>query len=128
MTTISSSSTTRSVTSEPRSSVCSSITSRNCASTVMTGLREFMLLWNTVDICRQRIGRSSLLEACVMSVPSKRIVPPLIVPGASVSRRIAVPRVDLPLPDSPSSPTNSPSSRLKLTPRTACTVAAFLGA
>ena len=45
--------------------------------------------------------------------------PPLIAPGRSVSRRIAVPSVDLPLPDSPSRPMNSPSSMLKVTSRTA---------
>ena len=61
-----------------------------------------------------------------MSLPSKMIVPAEITPGRSSSRINALPRVDLPLPDSPTSPTISPGSMAKVTPRTAWVGARFL--
>ena len=64
----------------------------------MTGLSEFMLLWNTVDMSRQRIARSSSSPSCSDVLPSKTIAPPLTRPGGRSSRSSAVPRVDLPRP------------------------------
>ena len=50
-----------------------------------------------------------------MSAPSSTISPP----AAGTSRRIVLPSVDLPQPDSPTSPSVSPRSTSKLTPSTA---------
>ena len=51
-------------------------TSRNCSKTVITGLSEFIALWNTIDTLRQR-QRCELAPASKarMSSPSMRIVP-----------------------------------------------------
>ena len=70
MMTMSNSSRMRSVTASPRSVVCCSMASRNWPSTRTTGLREFMLLWKTVEMSRQRSERSSSSARSVMSVPS----------------------------------------------------------
>ena len=70
MSTMSNSVLIRSSTASPRSSVWYSITSRNWPSTRTTGLREFMLLWNTVAMSVQRYWRSSSWSIVVMSVPS----------------------------------------------------------
>ncbi len=104
----------RSVTSLPRNGVWHWMTSANCASTRVTGFREFMLLWKTVEISRQRYLRNSSWLRCAMSVPSKVMDPPLIRPGRSSNLSTAMPTVVLPDPDSPIRPTNSPSSMLKL--------------
>ncbi len=88
---------------------------------VITGFSEFMLDWKTVERSTQRSGRSCSSGAWVMSRPSKTTVPPLIAAGFSSSRSTALPSVDLPQPDSPSRPTNSPSSTRKLTWSTART-------
>ena len=117
--TISSSSEIRRRTSAPRIEVCSSIASLNCVSMFRTGLSEFMLLWNTVDMSRHRSGRSADWLAVVMSLPANTMLPPAIRPGGGSSRRSALPSVVLPLPDSPSRPTNSPSWIWNETSRTA---------
>ena len=54
-----------------------------------------------------------------MSTPSSLIVPDV---GAT-SRSTQCATVDLPLPDSPTSPRISPGPSEKLTPSTACTIA-----
>ena len=41
---------------------CSWMTSRNCASMLITGLSEFMLLWKTVEISLQRSAAQLLLR------------------------------------------------------------------
>ena len=87
------------------------MTSRNWPSIRTTGLSEFMLLWNTVAMSVQRIRAQLVLVSVVMSVPSKMIVPPAIRPGCSQQPQQGMPRVVLPEPDSPISPTNSPSAR-----------------
>ncbi len=119
MMTMSKSSRMRAVTASPRSVECCSMTSRNCASTRTTGLSEFMLLWKTVEMSRQRRLRRSSSGRCVMSVPSKVMLPPLMRPGRWSRRSRAVPSVVLPEPDSPIRPTNSPGSIEKLTSCTA---------
>ena len=86
-----------------------------------------MLLWNTVAMSVQRYLRSSSWSIVVMSVPSNRIVPPAIRPGRCSSRSRAMPRVVLPDPDSPISPTNSPGSIANVTLLTASTGACRLG-
>lgn len=105
--TSSSSSVARSVTSP--GTLCAANVSANWACTRITGLSEFMLLWNTVDRSTQRSSRSFSSSAVVRSTPSKVTRPPVMRAGGESSRSTALPSVDLPQPDSPSSPTNSPS-------------------
>ena len=64
--------------------------------------------WKMICI-RRRIGFSLPLDSAVMSVPSKTIRPAV----GSMSRRSARPTVDLPQPDSPTSPSVSPRRMLK---------------
>ena len=52
------------------------------------------------------------------SSPESRIRPPVILPGSGISRRMARAVMLLPEPDSPTRPTNSPSSTLRDTPLT----------
>ena len=52
-----------------------------------------------------------------MSLPSKMIAPPVGVSSRVISR----PVVDLPQPDSPTSPSEPPSTTSNDTPSTACT-------
>jgi hypothetical protein len=54
---------------------------------------------------RRRSGRRPACDKCVMSRPSSTIVPSL----GSISRMIMRPMVDLPQPDSPTSPSTSPA-------------------
>ena len=65
----------------------------------------------------RRIGRSSRAESDVRSMPSKMIVPLV----GSCSRISIRPSVDLPQPDSPTSPSVSPRRTSRSTPSTACT-------
>src|SRR5215831_15189947 len=53
-----------------------------------------------------------------MSLPERRMLPAV----GSISRNTVRPTVDLPQPDSPTSPSVSPASIVKLTPSTAKTV------
>ena len=70
-----------------------------------------MLLWNTVEMSRQRRARSSSSVRWVMSVPSKVIEPPLMParPLQQPQQRDAERRLAA-SPDSPIRPTNSPGS------------------
>ena len=69
-------------------------------------------------ICmRLRRSRISALEILMMSLSSNRISPSV----GSIRRRIVRPSVDLPQPDSPTTPSVSPSSTVRLTPSTALT-------
>ena len=83
---------------------------------VMRGLSDEYGSWKTMCISR-RSGRSSRRDACVMSRPLSRIVPAV----GSSSRTTQLPTVDLPLPDSPTSPSISPAPIVNDTPSTACT-------
>src|SRR3954471_16854761 len=70
-------------------------------------------------ICRKRLcSRSWLGERCARSLPRKNAWPLV----GSVSRRRARPRVDLPQPDSPTSPRVSPGKMSSETPSTALTI------
>ena len=72
---------------------------------VMRGLSDENGSWKTMCSSR-RSGRSARRERCVMSVPRRRIVPAV----GSTSRRMHFAIVDLPLPDSPTSPSISPAA------------------
>ena len=70
-------------------------------------------------MCRpRRRGRICLRGSVVMSVPRSFIVPAV----GSSSRMMQFATVDLPLPDSPTSPSVPPSRMSKLTPSPAWTV------
>ena len=81
----------------------------------MRGLSEANGSWNTICIER-RTGRNSLLLKGVMSVPLSLMLPEV----GSTSRSTVRATVDLPQPDSPTSPSVSPTPSEKLTPSTAC--------
>jgi hypothetical protein len=88
---------------------------------VRTGLSAFMPDCSTIAKPPCLCTRNSSADIRAMSIPSKRISPPSIRAGGFDSRVRAKPSVDLPEPDSPTSPTNSPCSRSKETFDTART-------
>ena len=83
---------------------------------VKRGLRLSVGSWNTIWM-RLRIGRLANFLAGIapMSSPSNMMLPSVL----SISRMIMVDVVDLPQPDSPTRPTLSPRSTVKLMPSTA---------
>jgi hypothetical protein len=69
-------------------------------------------------ICMSRRSLAQrIVPMRVTSAPSNQTSPAL----GSISRRMQRPVVDLPQPDSPTSPSVSPLPMSKLTPSTACT-------
>ena len=87
----------------------------------MRGSSEPTESWKMICMSR-RFAFSSRRERCVRSVPSKKTWPPV----GSISRRIVRPSVDLPQPDSPTSPSVSPRRTARSTPSTAWTCATVL--
>src|SRR5690554_4952859 len=76
-----------------------------------------------IEIWLPRIFRISLFDFLSRSSPWKKISPPAIRPGGDgISPRIEIWVTDLPDPDSPTMPTDSPRRTEKLTPSTARTV------
>src|SRR5580698_4688958 len=96
--------------------------SRNCASIDFTGLSAFIALCMTTDMSFHRTVAMSLSVSPTMFWPWKMTLPPVMAAGETSSWAIANSSVDLPQPDSPTMPMNSPGSRSKLTPSTARTV------
>src|SRR5262245_8610889 len=86
--------------------------------TRLRGFSDAYGSWKIIIISR-RIGLISARERFVMSRSSKTIFPPV----GSSSRMMQRASVDLPQPDSPTMPSVSPRSTLKLTPSTAFTEA-----
>jgi hypothetical protein len=86
--------------------------------TRLRGFSDAYGSWKIIIISR-RSGRMSARERCVMSRPSKTTRPPV----GSSSRMMHRAIVDLPQPDSPTTPRVSPSRTVKLTPSTAFTAA-----
>ncbi len=84
--------------------------------TRLRGLSDAYGSWKIICSSR-RYGRSSWRESDVMSSPPKRIVP-LVGSSRRTKRR---PSVDLPQPDSPTTPSVSPRRTSSETPSTACT-------
>ena len=80
------------------------------------GFSELMGSWKIICM-RVRALRSALPDSLVMLTPSSSTVP---LDGSTMRIR-ALPVVDLPQPDSPTSPRVSPSMISKLTPATALT-------
>src|SRR5512134_1653063 len=90
-----------------------------CVSMRSTGLSVIIGSWNTIAMRAPRMRRSSSSGKPSRSVPSNRIRPPTMRPGASTSPRIEKPVTVLPQPDSPTRPSTSPGRTSKLTSSTA---------
>ncbi len=75
----------------------------------------------TSAIAARRVWRISASDSVSRSLPDRLISPPSILPGGLIMRRMARPVVDLPEPDSPTSPTRSAGLMSRLTPSTAFT-------
>src|SRR5882757_7595851 len=101
---------------------CARIASLNCAPIDLTGLSAFIALCMTTDRSFQRTAASWRSVSPTMLRPWKVTLPPVISAGGVSSWAIANSSVDLPQPDSPTTPMNSPGSRSKLTSSTARTV------
>ena len=80
------------------------------------GLSEEIGSWKTSWIL-VRSRRSSFGSKEVNSVPSRRMLPEV----GGLTMAMARPVVDLPHPDSPTSPRVSPAATSRLTSETACT-------
>src|SRR4051812_35593255 len=65
---------------------------------------------------RPRIRRIASGRRLSMRSPFSRISPPAMRPGGSISPITAVPVIDLPAPDSPTTPSTSPGAMSKDTP------------
>ena len=100
---------------------CAFIMSTNWSPTRISGLSEFIALWKTIETFCQRNCRTFSLLSFVRSSPRNRISPLVTCAGARSSCMIAFAIVLLPQPDSPASPTISPSPMLRLTWSTART-------
>src|SRR5215469_5179637 len=100
---------------------CARIASLNCAPMDSTGLSAFIALCMTTDRSRQRIAISCLSVMPTMLMPLNTTLPPVTVAGGLSNWAMANSRVDLPQPDSPTMPRNSPGYSSKLTRSTAAT-------
>src|ERR1700728_3520972 len=116
-------------TSADRSAICAladtpwaRIASVNWAPIDFTGLSAFIALCMTTDMSFQRTEAISRSVSPTMLRPLKITLPLATPAGGLSSWAIANSSVDLPQPDSPTMPMNSPGSRSKLTPSTARTV------
>src|SRR5216684_4745940 len=101
---------------------CARMASENWAPMDLTGLSAFIALCMTTDRSFHRTMASCLSVSPTMSRPLKMTLPPVIAAGGIRSLAMANSSVDLPQPDSPTMPMNSPGSRSKLTWSTASTV------
>src|SRR5450432_2400830 len=97
-------------------------TSLNCAPIDLTGFSAFIALCMTTDRFFQRTAASWESVRPTMLVPWKTTLPPVISAGGASSWAMANSSVDLPQPDSPTIPMNSPRRRSKLTSCTATTL------
>jgi hypothetical protein len=127
-----SSSTARARASRRPSPKCSWIPSITCLPTDIVGSRQVRASWNTIAMRRPQISRriaDSGIAAMsfVVTVPSSlrcenSMLPAVIRWLRAIRPRIARAVTDLPLPDSPTIATTSPSCRSKPSPRIASTL------
>ena len=103
----------------PETFSCACIMSTNWSPTRVTGLSEFIALWKTIEMWRQRNRRSSSLLLPIRSSPRKITRPLAITAGGRRICIAAFATVLLPQPDSPARPTISPASIFRLSPATA---------
>src|SRR5689334_22885982 len=101
---------------------CARMASTNWEPIDLTGLSAFIALCMTTDRSFHRTAASSRSVSPTMLRPLKITLPPVISAGGTSSWAMANNRVDLPHPDSPTIPMNSPAARSKLTSSTARTV------
>src|SRR5499427_4940786 len=119
MPTIRSTSADRSAISVLERTPCACMASANWEPIDLTGLSAFMALCMTTDRFFHLIEAISLSVSPTMLRPLKVTLPPVTSAGGTSSWAIANNRVDLPQPDSPTMPRNSPAARSKLTSSTA---------
>ena len=100
---------------------CARIASLNCAPIDLTGFSAFIALCMTTDRSFQRTAASWVSVSPTRLRPWKVTLPPVISAGGASSWAMAKSMVDLPQPDSPTTPMNSPGARSKVTSSTART-------
>ncbi len=103
----------------PRCTVSDSVI---CLPIFMTGLSDVMGSWKIMAISRPQILRRSRSDMVVSSTPSNCTVPPRSTLRLGRRPMIERDRMVLPEPDSPTTPSVLPRSRVRLTPSTARTV------
>src|SRR5579859_1544549 len=121
MLTMRSTSADRSAISPLEATPCARIASENWAPIDFTGLSAFIALCITTDRSFHRTAESCFSESPTMLRPLKATVPLQISAGGASNWAMANSSVDLPQPDSPTMPRNSPGARSKLTRSTAST-------
>src|SRR4051794_6155496 len=89
-------------------SPCARITSSYWAAICLTGLSAFIALCMTTDMSRHRVAASCRAVMVTRSLPLKTTLPDAIRAGGLSSCATPNSIVDLPHPDSPTTPTNSP--------------------
>src|SRR6516225_7518093 len=119
MPTIRSTSADRSAISVLERTPCACMASANWEPIDLTGFSAFIALCMTTDRFFHLIEAISLSVSPTMLRPLKVTLPPVTSAGGTSSWAIANSRVDLPQPDSPTMPRNSPAARSKLTASTA---------
>jgi hypothetical protein len=89
-----------------------------CLPTRCTGFMALIAPWKTMAAWVQRTARALFSPSASTSTPSRRTLPATLAKEGSkpMAARISV---VLPQPDSPSTPTRSPASTVRSTPRTA---------
>ena len=87
-----------------------------------TGERAFIAFWKTTAISFQRSRFISSWEMEIRSLPMNRAEPVISMEFSGRMRSMPIASVDLPEPDSPTRPSESPLSMVKLAWRTACTL------
>ena len=88
---------------------CTSSVSAIWSPIVKTGLSAVIGSWKISAISAPRTARISRSGSVSRSRPLKRMLPPAMRPGGWTSRMIDSAVTDLPLPDSPTSPSVSPA-------------------
>src|SRR6516225_8640907 len=112
----------RAAISSPRLTPCARSASLNCAPIDRTGFSAFIALCITTDMSRQRVAASCLSVSPTRLVPLNRTLPPSTRAGGASSCAMANSSVDLPQPDSPTMPRNSPRLTVNDTSSTARTL------
>ena len=104
-----------------------SMVSTSCCSMVWRGFRLVSGSWKIIPIRLPRSLRFSASSRSSMRLPARWISPAVISPGGSRSPMTAFPTVDLPAPDSPTTPRMSPGSTASDTSSTATRLPRRLG-
>ena len=92
---------------------CARSASANCAPTDMTGLSAFIADCITTDRFCQRIAASRRSVIVTRFWPRNVTEPAVMAAGGDSSWATANSSVDLPQPDSPTMPTNSPAPHVE---------------